>query len=393
MTVLSPPLAIPPWPAPAARKSRVAPLRFTLDGDPALESSLGRSCAAITAGIRGLVPAHRLEAVLLGGGYGRGEGGVLRHDGGDHPYNDLEFYVCLRGNRHLNERRHHRALAVLGEILTPAAGADIDFKITSLRELRRSPVNMFTYDLVTRHRRLLGETGLLLNFRQHRIARDIPSAEATRLLLNRCSGLLFAQGRLERAEFTADDADFVQRNLAKAELGFGDAVLTAHRLYHWSGRERQRRLQRLIPAAPLSWLEEVRARHAAAVGFKYHPVRSTASRADLQAQQSAVVALGLKVWLWQEGRRLGAGFPTAASYSGNELDKCPETNRWRNVLVNLKVGGPAAWLRHSPFRHPRDPVLRTLCRLLWQPAGARASSAAGFASLVAAYREAWQKVN
>src|SRR5688572_7629618 len=72
--------------------------RFTIDGSPALEQHLALTCAKIAAGIRGLIPPGRLEAVLLGGGYGRGEGGVLQTPMGARPYNDLEFYVCLRGN-------------------------------------------------------------------------------------------------------------------------------------------------------------------------------------------------------------------------------------------------------------------------------------------------------
>jgi hypothetical protein len=63
--------------------------RFTLDGDEALERHLAHTCARVLSGIRGLIPPRRLEAVLLGGGYGRGEGGVLRGPGGDRPYNDL----------------------------------------------------------------------------------------------------------------------------------------------------------------------------------------------------------------------------------------------------------------------------------------------------------------
>src|SRR5580704_14328596 len=274
-----------------------APLRFTLDGNDDLENHLACTCDTVMAGIRGLIPSRRLQAVLLGGGYGRGEGGVMRTGEGERPYNDLEFYVCLRGNRHLNERRHHLSLEVLGEILTPMAGAEIEFKIISLEELRRSRISMFSYDLLKGHRWLLGHAGLLFDLTHHQVARQIPSSEATRLLMNRCTGLLFAQERLERGEFTAEDADFVHRNIAKAELAFGDAVLTAHGQYHWSCLERHRRLQHLIPDEPLLWLDDVRICHATGLQFKLHPERSTDSRAVLQAQQNAVVALGLKVWL------------------------------------------------------------------------------------------------
>src|SRR5689334_16523782 len=91
-------------PSPAAGR------RFTLDGDAALEARLARICADVGAGIRATVPAPRLEGVLLGGGYGRGEGGVRHGPGGDAPYNDLEFYVFVRGPVPWNEWRLGPAL-------------------------------------------------------------------------------------------------------------------------------------------------------------------------------------------------------------------------------------------------------------------------------------------
>jgi hypothetical protein len=378
--------------ATAAHVSRppgILPPRFTLDGSPALEERLGRACAAVAAGIRGLIPPRRLEAVLLAGGYGRGEGGVMATAAGDRPYNDLEFYVCLRGNRHLNERRHQLPLHVLGEILTPINGVEVEFKIIDLAGLRRSAISMFSYDLLLGHRQLLGDGGALFGLTHHRMAERIPLSEATRLLMNRCTGLLFAQERLDRDEFTAADADFVRRNLAKAELAFGDAVLAAHGQYHWSCRERQRRLQRLVPDGPPPWLEEVRRRHASGVDFKLRPERSPAGRPALKASLTAVSTLGLQVWLWQESRRLGEAFASAGDYAASSLDKCPETSPRRNALVNFNLAGFRGLFRCNPWRHPRDRALSALSRLLWEPTASRAP----FRELVASYRKLWQRVS
>src|SRR3989442_3228826 len=117
---------------------------------------------------------------------------------------------------------------------------------------------MFYYDLVTRHHRLWGDEALLAGCDHHRDGGRIPLYEATRLLMNRCSGLLFAKERLQRDRFTHDDADFVSRNLAKAQLAFGDAVLTVNGQYHWSCRERHQRLMNLSVPDDLPWLAEVR---------------------------------------------------------------------------------------------------------------------------------------
>ncbi len=379
--------------------------RFTLDGSRELEQHLERTCVAIAAGIRGLIPAHRLEGILLGGGYGRGEGGVLQSPAGDRPYNDLEFYVFLRGNRHLNERRYGRALHVLGEILTPQAGIEVEFKISSLRELQAAPVSMFSYDLVTGHYRLFGAEPLLAGATHHRDATQIPLAEATRLLMNRGSGLLFARERLERPSFTPADADFVARNIAKAELALGDAVLVAHGAYHWSARERHLQLGRIGRDASLPWLDEVRRVHGAAVQFKLHPTRSTDTRELLQTRHAAVAMLAETVWLWLEERRLGRPYGSSCDYALCPLDKWPGSPRGRNLLVTAKAAGLRALTCPDATRHPRERILNALALLLWCPAAladrlllARLqrdlfSKETSFAGLIQAYRQLWSQVN
>ncbi|MEO5958248.1 MAG: hypothetical protein ABIZ49_07710, partial [Opitutaceae bacterium] len=343
------------------------PAPFTRDGSPALEAHLAHTCEKIAAGLRGLLPPHKLEAVLLGGGYGRGEGGVLHTPDSDRPYNDLEFYVFLRGNRHFNELRHGRALHVLGEILTPQAGVEVEFKIASLRELARRPVDMFSYDLVAGHRWLVGGEELLRSCAHHRDATRIPLCEATRLLMNRCTGLLLARERLQREVFSAADADFVRRNIAKAELALGDAVLVAFGEYHWSVIERHRRLERICATERLSWLDNVLVPHAAGVEFKLHPVRSQASRAELQAQHRELAILAWFIWEWIENRRLGATFQIPTGYAASRIDKWPDSPSPRNLALNFKALGYRACLPPKALRHPRERVLNALALLLWTP--------------------------
>lgn len=382
----------------------IAP-RFTVDGGQALEAHLARTCAKIAAGVRGLVPPGRLEALLLGGGYGRGEGGVLTTPGGDRPYNDLEFYVCIRGSRLVNEQRFGRALHVLGEILTPQAGIEVEFKITSLRELARADVSMFSYDLVSGHRWLVGNPELLARCAHHREGDQIPMSEATRLLMNRGSGLLFARERLEKSEFTPADADFVRRNVAKAELALGDAVLVAHGLYHWSVRERHRRLERLARTARPPWIDAVRRHHVAGVDFKLYPERSVAPRDALQASHAAVTALAAQIWLWLEGQRLHQEFPSARAYAASRRDKCPGTAGPRNTLLHLRALGLRPLFAARAGRHPRERIFHALALLLWEPEALAAptlrarlqhelqTDATTFPEMLRAYRTLWSRVN
>lgn len=400
-----PSAAAPRAVAEPAHEAELRP-RFTIDGSAALEQHLATICNRVAAGIRGLVPKGRLELILLGGGYGRGEGGVWRTSDGDRPYNDLEFYVFLRGNRHLNRRLYGRALHVLGQILTPQAGIDVELHIASLEELAANEVSMFSYDLVVGHRTIVGdESRLAACAHRHRNADEIPPAEATRLLMNRATGLLLAAERLRRPTFTPGDADFVARNIAKAQLGAGDAVLTLLAHYDWSVRERLRRLERLARAQREPWFDTLCRHHAQGTEFKLHPGRSAETREALAARHAEVGALCREVWLWVERHRLRQPFPTISAYAEDTGDKCPETRAWRNLLVNAKVLGPRAAAKSDWRRHPRDRVLRTLPTLLWEPEATDSpviraklqrqlrTTASDFAGLVAAYRRIWEQVN
>ena len=214
--------------------------RFTIDGSAGLEQHLAETCKLVRAGVERIIPAQQLEGLALAGGYGRGEGGVLHENGQDLPYNDMEFFVFVRGSTYINDHRFKAALHALGEALSPAAGLEVEFKILSISRLRHSAVNMFYYDLVMGHHWLIGNDDLFIGCEHHRDATRIPLHEATRLLFNRCSGLLFASERLAKNDFNSADADFVGRNLAKAQLALGDVVLAMSGRYHWSCLERHR---------------------------------------------------------------------------------------------------------------------------------------------------------
>ncbi len=379
--------------------------RFTLDGDDALERHLDRTCARVLSGIRGLLPPQRLEAVLLGGGYGRGEGGVLRGPAGDRPYNDLEFYVAIRGNRHLNEFRYQRRLEVLGEILSHLADAEVEFKITSLAELAARPISMFSYDLISGHRRLWGmASGRLPGCDHHKRPQDIPPAEAARLLMNRCSGLLFARVELGREPLAPAAADFVRRNIAKVQLACGDAVLAAVGQYHWSCLERHRRLERLALAEPSPWLDAVLSHHGTGVEFKLHPTAGGLPHGALTTLHGEIAALSLQCWLRLEARRLGRAFPSARAYAEDAGDQCPESSPPINLLLNLRNFGFRLQIHPSPWRHPRQRIFRSMALLLWEPSALAHPTLRGrletelnvrghaASHWIAAYRSLWRRI-
>ena len=383
--------------------------RFTIDGSDALEQRLDSLCREVGDKVRQIIPAAKLKGLVLGGGYGRGEGGVLKTGNGDEPYNDLEFYVFLRGNRLLNQRRYRRALGDLADQLSLNAGIHIEFKCDSIQRLKCSPVSMFTYDLIAGHHIICGEPNIFQDCQHHLDASAIPLSEATRLLFNRCSGLLLVREKLSRTasrpgsqrRLSGEDADFIGRNLAKTQLALGDAVLAVCGEYHWSSGERNRRLMQLSLSEAPPDFSEIKKHHSAGLAFKLHPCRSSALADEFDALHRELSHLSSRLWLWLESIRLQEPFLTARDYSLYRSNKCPESAAWRNFLLNLKTFGFKALHDALAWRYPRERLFNALPLLLWdtetppEPGLQRLlqkqlhTAASDWAGWVAAYKNLW----
>lgn len=374
--------------------------RFTVNGRPELEQRLEFICSSVTRGVRSCISARELQGLLLAGGYGRGEGGVLRTAKCDLPYNDMEFFVFIRGLTRLNELRCRPALEALAKRMTDLAGIEVEFKILSTGQLSRSKTSMFYYDLMMGHRRLIGPETLLAGCGHHRNASHIPLHEATRLLMNRCSGLLYAQARLQQRDFSAGDADFVNRNIAKAELAMGDVLLSVHGAYHWSCRERRDRLSALETS--FSSLESIRAHHEAGVDFKLNPIICLEPKSALQAKHKRISQLAQKLWLWLESQRLGTEFDSVQMYALSPVSKCPEQPWWKNAAINMRTFKGGCVAAGAFLRYPRERLLRSLSLLLWGVTDSRERaivsnclqcSADSFPESVQAYAHLWHRFN
>ncbi len=335
---------------------------FTRDGSPQMEDQIRQICQWVMDGLRKIVPLRKLQAVLLGGGYGRGEGGVVHDKEGDVLYNDLEFYVFLSGVTLVNEKQYGRALHQLGTELGERAGVDVDFKILSLAKFRRSEASMFYYDLAVGHKWLYGQEDLFKTCEHHRNAGNIPLSEGTRLLMNRCTGLLLIKDRLRSGTLMPD---FAGRNLAKLQLALGDVLLTAYGRYHSSCLERGERLKQLQALPDFPFLEMVQRHHAAGVEFKLHPTRRLCSEKEMIVLFNELSNLALKVWLWVETRRLGHPFISVREYAMNPINKFPTTKWYRNWVVNMIRFGPETAMREEALRYPRERLFNTLPILLW----------------------------
>lgn len=218
--------------------------------DASVETLLARELPALARSVAALrLPG--VAGLALGGGYGRGEGGVK--DG--RPYNDLDFFVFSD----LPESRNGEiaeALEPVSREYTARLGVDVDFTVRVAARLRLDERRLMVQELLRGHEVLFPADFDLARWAglSEHAASEVPAMEAARLLMNRGMGLAFASEKYLSPQFDlARDGGFVARNLNKAVLGAGDARLVARGEYAWSVRERAAKLSDAGYDEAVSW--------------------------------------------------------------------------------------------------------------------------------------------
>ena len=228
---------------------------FTACGDIEAEMLLDR----VLSEIRNTLSGTGL-CVVLGGSYGRGAGGVRLDRENGILYNDLDFFVFARNSNSVDS-------SILKEISKKyeyELKIDVDFSsVMGVKDIKNNAARLMMQELKRGYVHVCGED-LLEQYLSEIPADRIPFSEACRLLLNRGMGLLLAG---EKISNNSDDTDFILRNIYKAILGAGDAMLIASHSYCWSINERLE----LIEKSDMP--EEWKSLYREAVGFKNSPHR------------------------------------------------------------------------------------------------------------------------
>ncbi len=205
-----------------------ADVSFTAARDAAADAAVRAALPEIVAAVRGCA-LPGFAGLVLGGGYGRGEGGATA---AHRLYNDLDLFVFLDAPEAAFPSFAQR-LAPVAAAFTARLGVDVDFTLRTAARLRRDGRRLMVQELLRGHVALDPADFDLAAWSgvRPRAAADLPAGEAARLVMNRGMGLEFARRRLAANGGRADA--FVLRNLNKAVLGAGDARLIAEGRYAW----------------------------------------------------------------------------------------------------------------------------------------------------------------
>jgi hypothetical protein len=299
-----------------------------------------------------------LVALILGGGYGRGEGGVEMVDGEEKPYNDLDLTLVVRRPASIAQSELNRISSTYASEL----GIHVDYsRPLTIPAIRHWPPWLVWHDLLNGHQVLSGPRDILTANAPDAVRTHPPPIEALRLLLNRGAGLLWATRVMRFAE-PEPDRGFTRRNAFKLALALGDALLVAYGRFATPYRGRDARLEALAEAESAVAALDLLPLYRDALTFKFSPhalARQTVDAdtlADLTRRWACVMLL-------TEQRRTGSAWSDIQHYAADrfirEIDMHRPREILRNFARNLRIG-------QVNWRHPREALYRDITQLLAQ---------------------------
>jgi hypothetical protein len=307
--------------------------RFTVTGDDALDRLIKDQLDGVVAAVRERLPRDEVVALVLGGGYGRGEGGALATSAGLRPYNDYDLILVHTAD---SRGKLGETLSQINREQGQKCGIHVDITPLALSALPRLPQTLTWYELQQGHQVLIGEDDVLLALGARRL-KSVPRSEFGRLLFNRGTGLLYclwAHSGRESSLVAEEGFDsFATRQIEKAWLTLGDVFLHERGLYDSSVVKRREAFRVLGKSAP-----EWGPRYLESVEFKLSP-RLCHQRAQLVDELARLCSLYVG--------RLG-DYPAAT------------VRPLVGLHATLTKLSPRKWPLSVPWRYPRERLNRAL---------------------------------
>jgi predicted AlkP superfamily pyrophosphatase or phosphodiesterase len=227
------------------RQRRPDSPQFSIDSDPKITSVVQNHLSLIVDQIRETAPDAK--AIILTGGFGRGEGSVISTGDSYRPLNDYDFFVACDEGLRAN-------LKSLGSSLAVRIGIDyVDIGPVHPDWIDKLSLTLFTYDLKYGSKTIWGDESLLESIPLFAPS-EIPLEEGYQLLQNRIAGLLLGLNphMLASPHWTESESAFLIHQIAKAAMAIGDFRLLALGDYSTSYQQRLDRILSLHRALEMS---------------------------------------------------------------------------------------------------------------------------------------------
>ncbi len=284
--------------------------KYSVLTDPAADAVVEAELDIVVAEIVRYFGEH-LCAVLLVGGFGRGEGTIVQDTEGYRPINDYDMIIVVPNRKKLPAQLLE-ALPEFGEQLNRKVMVkQVDLAILDARFLALPTPSVGRYEIKHGHMIVYGRLPYKIrSFPAH----WLPLFEGTRYYRNRAGGLLIARLLLDGKGVFDDDqrGELAWLEISKAILTLGDGYLISAHLYHYSYAERKRRL------LSLSIPETIRELYTKGIDYKLSPPDWSWDLEALEKRWTQIVAMYLQVFLEFESKRYGRPFADLRDY-GNTV--------------------------------------------------------------------------
>lgn len=226
------------------------PSRYTVYGTQLVDQLIQRDLRHGVQFIRDRWP-DQLAAIVLCGGYGRGEGGVQRKNSQEYPFDDYDLLVVFKSLKPADKNQINLSLARLAAEISEKTAVPVDLApACDLQTLSQAPLTLFWYLLRHSHRVLWGQVDLLQILPEFQVD-QLSADEGFKLLLNRGIELWLA---IEAGIPLVDpwkDPRWPNLLLAlhNAIIALGDALLLFRGCYHPFYEERISILKSLLQQA------------------------------------------------------------------------------------------------------------------------------------------------
>jgi hypothetical protein len=322
-------------------------MTYTFDKNIAAERCISQHQQIIAKKVLEYVPAEHLAAIVLIGGYGRGEGGyTVDYSGTPSPFNDYDYFLVFKG---LSRRRAQLMVAGI-PCLDELVGIEVDFHPLLSEQLPTLRPSLMFAEMLAGHKIIYGDEDILSSM-QSMPLNQLPIGEFTRLMTNR--------GCLLLLNYMSTNSDNFTLYTNKAALAVGDSILAIQAKYAISYREKSARLAEILGNNHI-----ITKCYASAVEARFRP--DLAVQAD-SSDLACITELWLKTMKYLEEYRLERPVSDWSYYCTPEVPKDQESGNFaKHLLLNLKdrnlrgTNNRFGWV----LKHPRERIVSALPGLL-----------------------------
>lgn len=272
--------------------------KFTVCGTEKVELLIQDMVEEIATAIISDLNEGDYEALIMLGGYGRGEGGVIIENGEEKPHNNFDFILISKNKNEAENAELKKKLMVQISEKSQKLNIGIDISVISAKKLQNADCRIIWYDMRFGHKTIYGNPDFVPSLTRFSIDK-IPSWDARNLMVNRGTLMIINDLILQKDYLDYNLKKLIVKHIIKAIIGYGDTLLFFLDDYNWSYVQKQKNMRKRTDVNP-----KFKAIYEEAMNFRFQPDYPKYLIRDLYAWAEELRGIFKEVFLVCETKRL-----------------------------------------------------------------------------------------